>query len=304
VSGAGYAIPADNPFVGVPTARGEIWTFGWRNPWRWSFDRANADLIVGDVGQLQIEELDYLPLGSPGGQNLGWDRYEGSTCPNPSCGSQGSCSLANYVPPVLEYFHTGGACSITGGYVYRGCRMPALSGTYFYADYCASWIRSLQIAGGTVSGDADRTAELAPGGGLSITFVSSFGEDARGEIYIIDRSGGEVFKIVPVLSNLEVSGDNAERLRISPGSWTWEDLGVTSSHPIAAYQIYRQVDRAGDFRCVFQGSPTSWSGDPEDPDAGSLFSYVVTARNASGVQTSPGSGTGGIPRVLAADPCP
>src|SRR5262245_54243077 len=241
VSTVPYSIPPSNPFVGPDGVNDEIWSLGLRNPWRFSFDLLNADLYIADVGQGSIEELDYRLGTSPGGENYGWPKYEGDTCPNPSCGSA-NCVLPGVILPILQYTHVGGACSVTGGYVYRGCRMPGLAGTYFYADFCASFIRSFRVVGGSVVDPNDRTAELAPGGGLSITTITSFGQDARGEVYIVDRGGnsgaaaGEIWKIVPVLGNLEVSGTGATPLTLTdqPSSpWTWEDLTATSSHPIS-----------------------------------------------------------------------
>ena len=282
----------------------ETWAMGLRNPWRYSFDRANADLYIGDVGQDQWEEVDYRPAPRVAGENYGWDFYEGSRCPNPSCG--GSCPvLANLVPPVAEYQHLAGACSITGGYVYRGCRMSALQGTYFYGDYCAAFIRSFRMAAGVPTEATTRTTELAPGGGLSISQITSFGEDARGEIYIVDR-GGEVFKIVPVLPNLQVSGIGATPFDLGVPDWTWEDLQATSSQPIAQYRVYRSAGNgSGAFDCVFQSALSRWpGGDPEVPAPGDLFTYLVTGSNAAGQQTSPGIRSDGTPRVLSSVPCP
>lgn len=312
VSSLPYSIPPSNPFVGPDGTNDEIWSLGLRNPWRFSFDRLNADLYIADVGQGTIEELDYRPGTSPGGENYGWPKYEGDTCPNPSCGSA-NCVVSGLVLPIVQYGHTGGACSVTGGYVYRGCRMPALHGNYFYADYCAAFIRSFRVVGGSVVDPNDRTAELAPGGGLSIGTITSFGEDAGGEIYIVDRGGfsgtatGEVFKIVPVLSNLEVSGPGATSFIVSdqPASaWTWEDLASTSSHPISTYRVYRSNGRGnGTFDCIHETMTPSWTGgDPSIPALGSGFSYLVTALNASGQETSPGTGTGGSPRTLSCPP--
>ena len=192
-----YAAPPDNPFVapGDP-GRDEIWAYGLRNPWRFSFDRGPGDLYIGDVGQDTWEEVDVQPAGGAGGVNYGWDVFEGRhcfepdpapTCPNPPDG---------FTMPVLEYMHDT-ACSITGGFVYRGCRMPDLRGTYFYSDYCACFIRTFQgVSGGDAQNRADRTAELRPGGGRTFDHIVSFGEDARGELYIVDYDG-EIFEIVP-----------------------------------------------------------------------------------------------------------
>ncbi|HWP65556.1 MAG TPA: PQQ-dependent sugar dehydrogenase [Candidatus Limnocylindria bacterium] len=188
---------ADNPFYddGATPPLDEIWSFGWRNPWRFSFDRATGDLYVGDVGQDMWEEISFEPSGSPGGLNYGWDVFEGD---GHCYEADADCATPEaFVMPVLEYSHDEG-CSVTGGYVYRGCAMPDLRGTYFYADYCSGFIRTFSgISGGRAQNRANRTAELAPGGGLAIGSITSFGEDARGELYITDLADGEVFKIVP-----------------------------------------------------------------------------------------------------------
>lgn len=303
-----YTIPPDNPFVGVVGFLDEIWAYGLRNPYRWSFDRATADLYIGDVGQGVWEELDWVAgPGGAKGANFGWDRYEGLACPNPSCGSQGSCTIPSYVPPVLQYANNSQPeCAITGGFVYRGCRMPDLSGTYLYADYCSARIWSLVMSGGVPTQQTERTAELAPGGGLAINLITSFGEDARGELYVADR-GGEIFQIVPVLSRLEVSGIGAEAFRIAAnGDFLWEDLTLTSSHPIAEYRVWRTLGNgAGTFDCIRSQSGTTWAGgDPQTPLGGELFSYLVTASNAAGTRTSPGTASDGTPRTLSAAACP
>jgi cysteine-rich repeat protein len=189
-SASPYASPPSNPFFGATPGLDEIWAYGLRNPWRFSFDRLNGDLYIGDVGQDSWEEVDYQPASSSGGQNYGWNVMEGTHCFNPSSG----CNQTGLTLPVLEYPHNPG-CSITGGYVYRGCMMPDLRGTYFYGDFCAAFIRTFQIVNGTPTNLQDRTADLASGGSV-INSLSSFGEDARGELYICDL-GGEVFKIVP-----------------------------------------------------------------------------------------------------------
>ena len=204
VSGATYTSPPGNPFVGV-AGLDEIWAYGLRNPWRPAFDRLTGDLYIADVGQNIIEELNFQPASSNGGENYGWRCYEGlnfftesATIPCGSCLAPG-CPKAE---PIFQYPHTGGRCSVTGGYVYRGCAIPDLKGQYFFADYCAATIYSGRAQGDTLVDFRDRTAQLAPGGGLSIGSITSFGEDARGELYICDQ-GGEVFKIVPASAVLE-----------------------------------------------------------------------------------------------------
>lgn len=187
-------VPATNPFVSDPNVADEIWAFGVRNPWRFSFDRATGDMYIGDVGQGAREEVSFEPAGFPGGANYGWRCMEGFNC----TGLTGcTCNAPNLTLPIRDYGHTAGNCSVTGGYVYRGNVLCGFQGTYFYADYCSAKIWSFKYTGGSVIEFTDRTAELAPGGGQSITSISSFGEDANGELYICDLSGGEVFKIIP-----------------------------------------------------------------------------------------------------------
>src|SRR5712692_7743353 len=134
-SAAPYAIPPTNPFVGTPGARGEIWAFGLRNPWRFSFDRLTGDLFIADVGQSSREEVDFQPANSTGGQNYGWRRMEGTACFNPSSG----CNDGSLTLPTIEYDHTQG-CAIIGGYRYRGTSSPSLFATYLFGDFCSGRI--------------------------------------------------------------------------------------------------------------------------------------------------------------------
>jgi len=186
VSGAtGYAVPASNPLVGVAGTRDELWNWGLRNPWRFSFDRSTGDLYIGDVGQGAREEIDVSTAASGGGKgtNYGWSIMEGMQCYDAS-----SCDMTGLTLPVLEYSHNDG-CSVSGGHVYRGTAIPDLAGTYFYSDYCGGWVRSFRYVGGTVT-EAHSWDALAPGGG-----VPSFGEDGAGELYVLSASGG-VYRIV------------------------------------------------------------------------------------------------------------
>jgi glucose/arabinose dehydrogenase len=157
--------------------------YGLRNPWRFSFDRGNGDLYVGDVGQGAWEEVNVLPAGSTGGANFGWNVMEGDHCYAAS-----TCNRSGLVPPVSEYGHSDG-CSITGGYVYRGTLVPDLAGHYLYGDYCSGWVRSFRFVGGLATAPLDWSA-LAVSGGLS-----SFGEDQRGELYVMTLSG-RLYRIV------------------------------------------------------------------------------------------------------------
>ena len=189
-----YAIPADNPFVGT-TGDDEIWAYGLRNPWRPSFDRLTGDLYIADVGQNQVEEINFQPASSTGGENYGWRVMEGTRCnfsndPLP-------CNDPSFISPIHEYTHSGGpdgGFSITGGYVYRG-PIPELQGIYFFADYVSNQIWSFRFDGLNKTDFVNRTAELAPDVG-SLRSISSFGEDALGNLYFTNLSDGEVLKII------------------------------------------------------------------------------------------------------------
>jgi glucose/arabinose dehydrogenase len=182
-SGSTYAIPPSNPFAGQAGVRPEIWSYGLRNPWRFSFDRATGDLWIADVGQGTWEEIDFQPVTSIGGENYGWRRMEGTHCFNPSS----NCNPGTLVLPVIEYDH-GVGCSVTGGYVYRGTRNPRLAGQYIYGDYCTGRIfGATRNASGTVT-----TSPL-----IDVSFnISTFGEDVAGEVYVGDYSNGILYRFV------------------------------------------------------------------------------------------------------------
>ncbi len=200
-----YAIPADNPFVGQPNVREEIWAYGLRNPWRCSFERGTGNLYIADVGQNAREEVDFQPASSEGGENYGWRCYEGNRLNI----ANGDCDPLPdpVVFPIHEYTHSGGNCSITGGYSYQGCGIPGLEGTYFFADVCSNQLWSFRHDGNDVNEFTNRTAELAPDIGF-INGVVSFGEDFLGEMYIV--GGGEVFKIVPAGGINDINGNGIE----------------------------------------------------------------------------------------------
>ncbi|MFC8657706.1 PQQ-dependent sugar dehydrogenase [Streptomyces parvus] len=173
--GEPYAVPADNPFVDDANAKDEIWAYGLRNPWRFSFDAGTGDLLIGDVGQSDWEEIDWAPAGSEGGENYGWASMEGT---HPF---RGGTEPANHVPPVYEYDRTGLGCSVTGGFVYRGDALPDLRGSYVFSDYCDGTLRTLQLENGEVTGVGD----LGVSGGEVISFV----EGGDGELYVLGSSG-------------------------------------------------------------------------------------------------------------------
>lgn len=180
--GSPYRIPPDNPFAGISGARGEIWAWGLRNPWRYAFDPTSGLLFIADVGQSDWEEVDVKPA-NEGGLNYGWNVMEGAHCYGaPSCDMQG------LVQPVLEYGHDQG-CSITGGFPYRGQAMPDLQGAYFYSDYCSGFLRSFRLNGSTVTDE--RSWDVG-----DLGQVLSFGQDAAGELYVLSASG-TVYRLEP-----------------------------------------------------------------------------------------------------------
>ena len=179
--GRPYRVPADNPFVDTDDARPEIWAYGLRNPWRFSFDSATGDLWIGDVGQNAYEEVNREPAGS-GGHNYGWNRREGRHAYSGGERPDGA------VDPVIEYGRAGGACTVIGGFVYRGQRIGGLRGAYLYGDYCAGWVKAARVTGGKVAEQRDL--------GLDIPSLSSFGVDADGELYALSLTG-DVYRIAP-----------------------------------------------------------------------------------------------------------
>ena len=178
-----YAVPPDNPFAGDDAGLDEIWVYGLRNPWRFSFDRLTDDMYIADVGEYTWEEVHFQPANSQGGENYGWPAYEGTH-------SRGDVTITNHVPPIAEYSHSQG-CSIIGGYVYRGEEIPDLVAVYLFGDWCSGliWATYRDI-------DMQWHTQVFMQTDLNI---SSFGEDEQGEIYIIDY-GGTVYRIVPTTS--------------------------------------------------------------------------------------------------------
>jgi glucose/arabinose dehydrogenase len=184
--GLAYLIPPDNPFLSDPTALDEIWAYGLRNPWRFSFDRLTGDLWIGDVGQGAWEEIDRQPAASAGGENYGWDCREGAhdyTDPNGDFNT--NCGGLTFVDPIHEYDHTLG-CSVTGGFVYRGTAISALQGIYLFADYCSGRVWGLQ-------NDAESwVSQELTNGGFGLV---SFGENEAGELFLA-RLDGKIFQVI------------------------------------------------------------------------------------------------------------
>jgi glucose/arabinose dehydrogenase len=198
-TGDPYGIPQTNPFVGVNGALDEIWAYGLRNPWRFSFDRATGDLYIGDVGQYDVEEIDLQPASSPGGENYGWSCMEGDMVRN-----YNPCDEVPLTAPILVYDHDFG-CSVTGGFVYRG-KIGGLNGRYVFADYCTGiiWFAEPGAGGWT----ADEWGDAGFG-------ISSFGEDDDGELYLVNRSNGVISRF---FSPSAISTDGFESGDL--GRWT------------------------------------------------------------------------------------
>lgn len=189
-----YGIPPDNPFVG--SSQPEIWAYGLRNPWRFSFDRVAGDLFIGDVGQNAREEIDFVRAGTGGGMNFGWRIMEGTLCTN--LPGDPPCNPSSFTLPIVDYDH-GQGCSVTGGYLYRGSAVPELklasppaaglfNGVYVYGDFCSGTIWRISA---TASGGVSNSVLLSSG--LRIT---TFGEDENGEIYVADAGTGKIYKFV------------------------------------------------------------------------------------------------------------
>jgi glucose/arabinose dehydrogenase len=182
--GKAYAIPPSNPFApnGIHPGEGapEVWSYGLRNPWRFSFDTADGDMYIGDVGQGSWEEIDRQPGDSRGGENYGWNVMEGRHC------YRDTCDQRPYVKPIAEYGHDQG-CAVIGGYVYRGTLQPALRGVYVFGDACSGVVFTLQVDEGTA------TPKFVLDSGKQI---SSFGLGENGELYLADLGGGAIYRVL------------------------------------------------------------------------------------------------------------
>jgi len=195
-----YAIPATNPFYNSATTLGEIWALGLRNPWRFSFDRLTGDLWIADVGQNAVEEIDFQPAASAGGENYGWRCYEG----NQEYNSTGCAAPSSFTFPVFTYPH-GPECSVTGGYVYRGSASTPFYGYYFFADYCSDRIWTLHnVAGDWVMEDFGQF----PGNNFS-----TFGEDADGQLYIAGLTSGTIYLVTDNSTGI-INGDALAGIKI------------------------------------------------------------------------------------------
>jgi len=180
--GERYKVPATNPFVGRRGARAEIWAYGLRNPWRFSFDRATGELWIGDVGQNIVEEINRVAPGRAAGANFGWNRLEGRRRFN-------GAPPPRAVPPVHQYNHDDGRCAVVGGHVYRGTQLRGLQGAYVYGDVCDGAIRALAGARGRPLRHRDL--------GLRLPGLVSFAESRAGELYALSLAGG-IYRLAAV----------------------------------------------------------------------------------------------------------
>jgi len=215
-----YAVPPTNPFFQNRTYRREVWAFGLRNPWRFSFDRQTGDLYIGDVGQDSYEEIDVQLRSSPGGENYGWRIMEGN-----HCFASTTCSQSGLTLPVVEYDHSQRNCSVTGGVVYRGQQFSRLQGVYFYGDYCSGIIWALKITSSTLQSKRLLDTSFA---------ISTFGEDETGEAYLADYSSGVIYRITdansPTGADLSVSISDAPDPVVVNAKLTYS-LAITNSGP-------------------------------------------------------------------------
>ncbi|MCI0538717.1 MAG: PQQ-dependent sugar dehydrogenase, partial [Verrucomicrobiales bacterium] len=239
-NGSPYGIPEGNPFKGDPTKKEEIWAFELRNPWRCAIDRTTGDLWIGDVGQNAREEIDFIPSGM-GGLNFGWRPREG-LIQTPAYPNEQPVSTAT--GPVHDYGRSLGI-SVTGGYTYRGQAIPSLRGSYIFADYGTARFWTFSYDGGSKTDFLERTAELNSGSPKPIGNVSSFGEDANGELYICDLADGEIYKIIALRAELTITdpaiynGAFTFRFNALPGkNYTVEQ---TASLVPASWQTFTNV---------------------------------------------------------------
>ena len=234
-SGFPFTVPPDNPFVGVVGAREEIWSFGLRNPWRFSFDRLTGDMFIGDVGQNSWEEVDFQPASSTGGENYGWRLMEGNSCFNPAI----NCNNGTLTLPILVYDHSVG-CSVTGGYLYRGSKNPNLNGLYLYGDFCSGLIWGAQEDG---LGGWNTTVLL------DTNFsISTFGEDESGEIYFahLSATDGTIYQVVQSTSSTNSasasSGGGAVGCFITTAVYgSQEVMGVWARFVLKLFSYFRNL---------------------------------------------------------------
>lgn len=278
-AGFPYAVPPDNPFVGVPGARGEIWHDGLRHPWKWAFDRVSGDLWIADVGESGREEINLVRAGARG-VDFGWKVMEGTLCNSTQACAPGlaPCNDPSYAPPLYEYSHASG-CSVTGGYVYRGAEIPDLYGVYVFSDFCSGRVWALR---GGPSGVAwiQEIMGLSPQPGTVLSSPSTFGEDTHGELWVADIADGELFKLVrrSGVAGYCVASPNSA----GPGA----ELDWSGSVSVAAQDLGFTVTKAppASFGVIFYGDTRTDVplGNGRRCVGGALYRLPVLAANAQG----------------------
>lgn len=275
-----YAIPNDNPFIGVPGVRPEILHTGLRHPWKWSFDRHAHDIWIADVGQWQREEINVVGPAERG-RDFGWSIMEGNLCHGAAgCPpTQPTCFHPAYSPPIFEYPHADG-CSIIGGYVYRGNAIPDMYGAYIYADYCQGRVWAIRRSGTQVTWSYELTNAIEPGGGIRLLSPSTFGEDSEGELWVADLWEGELFKLVR-RTGLSRYCDALPNSSGNPAALDW-----TGSVSVSAGDLSFAAHSApgNTFGVLFYGSGRT--AVPQGAGLrcvdGSLFRVVIAAGNSTG----------------------
>ncbi|HFQ92912.1 MAG TPA: DUF11 domain-containing protein [Anaerolineae bacterium] len=219
-----YTIPADNPFADGPGGTcDEIWAYGLRNPWRISFDRLTGDLFIADVGENSWEEVNWQAAGSAGGQNYGWPCYEANAAYNLT----GCAPAGSYTFPIFAYDHNNGNCSVTGGYIYRGSRYPAMQGHYLLADFCSGAAWSLSRENDVWQSNSYN---------LSLTFPTTFGQDRDGELYVLEHDGAlsHIAENSPLPALSILKSGPAES---APGAPIIYEISVTNNGAAAATNL-------------------------------------------------------------------
>jgi glucose/arabinose dehydrogenase len=257
-----YGIPADNPFAGATAGADEIWAYGLRNPWRFSFDRSTGDLFIGDVGQGNWEEIDFEPASSPGGVNYGWDVLEGSNCHEDA--PAGTCAAflsGGSTLPVMEYNHDGPECSVTGGYVYRGiANSTLLTGNYLFSDFCSGKIwRGIPAGGGAWRFRYEEPLSVPASFGLT-----SFGEDELGRIYVT-YSDGRVYWLSP---------------------YTFSDVPPTNTY----WRFVEAIFEAGITAGCTTGTPPSFCPD-QNVSRAEMAIFLLKGRHGEAYVPPPATGT-------------
>ncbi|MBN8728835.1 MAG: PQQ-dependent sugar dehydrogenase [Xanthomonadales bacterium] len=288
---AQYSIPADNPYAGASDKCGEIWLYGLRNPWRWSFDRKTGDLVIGDVGQNQYEEIDFRAVGDTGNNNYGWRLCEGNHYYTPS-GSGTTCpATTGTVAPVIEYSHAStGGCSVTGGYIYRG-PIASLHGRYVFSDYCGG---KIWLTGADPLVNGWQYAALAGTPGMN---TYSFGEDEIGNLYAVD-GGGRIYRFdsTTVPTTYVITPLAGQHGALVPGLPQTVEEGETVAFSVNPDPGYAIGEVSG---CGGSLAGTTYTTAPASADCTVTASFVAITHTVTPVAGAGGSITPDTPQVVA-----